>query len=76
LRIFLSSTNKLITDLYLDTPRKKRTSDNSLINTCHDDIASKVQTDFVYVFSFVLVYFTKLAVSRTLPKSDRFTFEF
>jgi hypothetical protein len=35
-----------------------------MVNSFHIDIAGNVQTDFFYVFYFILVYFTKPAISK------------
>jgi len=37
-----------------------------MVNSFHNAIVGNVQTDFFYVFYFILVYFTKPAISRTL----------
>ena len=46
-----------------------------MFHSSHNDIAGKVEADFIYVFYFAVVYFTKLAISRTLTKYDGFVYE-
>jgi hypothetical protein len=57
------------------TPRKVRKSDKIMFNSSHKDIVGNEQADFVYVICFVLVHFTKLAISRTIPRNVRFIYE-
>jgi len=45
-----------------------------MVNSFHNDIAGNVQTYFFYVFYFVSVYFTKPAISKTLPKNNRYIY--
>jgi hypothetical protein len=66
---------KLKTNWYLDTPRNRHKSDNSMINSSHNDIADNVQADFVHVFYIILLYFTKILISRILPKNVRIIHE-
>ena len=46
-----------------------------MFNWSHNVIASNVQADFFYGDYFILVYFTKLKISRALLKNVMFIYE-
>jgi hypothetical protein len=46
-----------------------------MINSFHNDIAHNEQADFVYLFYFVLMFFTKFAISIILLENDSIIYE-